>query len=439
VARVLLVNGPFHARGIPTIFPIHLAALGSCLVARGHEVRVVDLNVEPPAALDALLDRSRFDRVGIAWRNVLPFYWADRFRGLRRLVRRVADAGFDPIVGGPGFSLFAPVVFRHVPELSLGVLGEGEDALARIVAGEAPADVPGVVRRTGGDVLSNYPPRFLPGEEIPAFRDLPGLRYDHPAYLVGLQSYRGCPHSCAYCPVKFLRGDAVRLRPEEAVRADLEFLAARGVRHVFLIDGVSHYPPERHERVLDRIRETPGIDSWEGFLKPGPEVTDAHLRAVARAKAVRFHVDVITASPRLAAMVGHQVDLGDSLRVARRMRAVGLEGVFYFAYELPTQTLREEIAGLRAMRTIRGAGLTTYVYPFFPFPGTGFDRLLGDVLARPVLWQIARLVKMVLRPSFFRFLRDMTALDESTGPRKAPVTSGGEGAAGAPGAGPAAW
>jgi radical SAM superfamily enzyme YgiQ (UPF0313 family) len=433
VARVLLVNGPFRARGIPTIFPIHLAALGSYLIGRGHEVRVVDLNVEPLAALDALLDRSRFDRVGIAWRNVLPFYWADRFRGLRRFVRRVRGAGFDPIVGGPGFSLFAPVVFRQAPELDFGVIGEGEDALARLVEGEPPADVPGVARRTGRDMASNHPPRFLPGEDIPPFRDVPGLRVDHPEYLVGLQSYRGCPHSCAYCPVKFLRGDAVRLRPLAAVRADLEFLAARGVRHVFLIDGVSHYPPERHERVLDLIRETPGIDSWEGFLKPGPDVTGARLAAVARAKAVRFHVDVITASPRLAEMVGHRVDLGDALRVARGMRAAGLEGVFYFAYELPTQTLAEEFAALRAMRAIRRAGLATYVYPSFPFPGTGFDRMLGGVLGRSLAWQVARLVKMILRPSFPRFVRDMMTLDRSTGPRKEAVTAGGS----APGAGPA--
>ena len=418
MSDVLLISVPFRARGIPVIFPIHLAALGSYLADRGHRVRVMDLNVEPPGALAEALRGRRYDLVGAALRNVLPFFWIDRFRPLRRVVAELRAAGVTPVVGGPGFSLFAPAVFRWVPELRVGVIGEGEDALARLAAGEKPETIPGVCRRTPEGLASNYPPRFLPGPEIPRYRDLEGLRVGDPRYLVGVQSYRGCAYECAHCPVRYLRGDEIRPRPLDAVRDDLLFLRARGVRHAFLIDGVFHHPLDRSRALLALFRELGHPTSWEGFLKPGPDVTADLLREAAAAGGIRFHVDLITGSPRLGPLVNNHADPRDATRIATLLRDAGLQGVFYFAYDLPTETLSDERKSLRLMRRLRAGGHGTSVYPFYPYPGTRFETFYGRVLDKSALWHLLRVAKLLLRPSFPFFLRDMTRHDRLNGPKE---------------------
>ncbi|MFC1888881.1 B12-binding domain-containing radical SAM protein [Thermodesulfobacteriota bacterium] len=415
MSKVLLVNFPFKATGIPTIMPIQLASLGSYLADHGHTIKAIDLNVRPEKDLFQTVGSEDFDAVGISYRNVLPLYWLERFRSLRRMILKLSNIGIKPLLGGTAFSLFYPKIFQWIPEVDLGVIGEGEYTIHRMAEKDDFEDIPGLCFRTGAGLKVNDPPRFLEEEEIPSFRELDGFDYADPSYLVGLQTYRGCNFSCAYCPVNRMGGKTTRLRRMASVKEDLVFLKARGIEHIFIIDGVFNHPWDRSLQILQLFRGLRYPRSWEGFLKPFPEVEEGHIREMAATGAVRFHVDVIAGTERLTSMVGHQVEIGHALRIAGLLRKEGIEGVFYFAYQLPGERLKDEIETLKTMGKIRRRGQKTFIYPFFPYPGTGFERYYGKILDKGILWHILRLVKMVSRPSFFQFKKNLKSLTEMTG------------------------
>lgn len=417
MAKVLLINFPFKAKGMPTIFPIQFAALGGYLQQHGHNVSAVDLNVAPRSRLDELLLANQYDTVALSFRNVLPAFWLERFSALRKFIIYLKEKGVQPIVGGPGFSLFHSLIFKLVPEIQVGALGEGEYTLLRFVEGDDWQSIPGLCYRTEGGFQSNYPPRFLPGEEIPAYQNIDGLDYTHPEYLVGLQSYRGCLYDCAYCPSSFLRGDSIRLRPLENVDKDLQFLRAKGVEHFLLIDGVQNVPLERSKELLGLFNPLKHSISWEGFLKPLPKIDDEHVRKLAQSGAVRFHIDIISGTQTVGPIINHGVTIEESIRVAKLLKSHDIEGIFYFAYQLPTERLRDEVETFKHLRILKKMGHKTFIYPFFPYPSTGFEKYYGSILDKGPFWHIRRMITMMLRPSFFMFLHDLMTMTDITGPR----------------------
>ncbi len=421
MAKVLLINFPFKTKGMPTIFPIQFAALGGYLKRRGHDVRAVDLNVTPQDHLDDILSRDRFDTVAVSFRNVLPAFWIERFGALRKLVVYLKGKGVEPLIGGPGFSLFHPLIFKHVPEIRFGALGEGEHTIWRYVEGDDVKDIPGLCHRTENGFESNYPPRFLPGEEIPLFEDIEGLDYAHPKYLVGLQSYRGCGYNCSYCPSTYLRGSSLRRRPMQNVSRDIGFLREKGVEHVLVIDGAFNDPFVRSKELCEEFLKVGRPWSWEGFLKPLPNVGEDYVKLLADSGAVRFHIDIISGAEDIGPLIGHHVRIEECFRVAKLLTKHDIEGVFYFAYQLPTESVKNEFESFRHLRAFQKMGHKTFIYPFFPYPNTGFEKYYGSILAKNAFWHIRRMITMMLRPSFFMFLRDMLTLEVMTGPR---ITSG---------------
>lgn len=416
MSDVLLINYPFRARGIPTIFPIQLATLGSNLIAHGHNVRVLDLNVCPETDLHDLLENRRFDFVGISYRNASPAFWLERFRGLRRFIIRLQQCGIEPLVGGPGLSLFAEKIFEWVPEIEWGAIGEGEQTLLRFVEGDDPATIPGLCYRKSGALHVNYPPAFLKGADLPEIQDLEGLEYKHSNYLIGLQTYRGCEQDCAYCPVNYLGGAGLRLRDLDSVRRDLEFFKARAVNHLFVIDGIFHQPLERSERLLDLFNSVGFPVTWEGFFRPWNGVDEKYIRLTAAAGAVRYHVDVITGSSRLNTNLGHGVEPERAVEFATLLKKCGIEGVFYFSYQLPGETFRDSRATQSVIRRIRREDQRTYIFPFFPYPETRLEEIYGKILHKSLGWHAWRLIRMIFRPTFFKFILNLISLDKSTGP-----------------------
>lgn len=121
----------------------------------------------------------------------------------------------------------------------------------------------------------------------------------------------GCNFVCSYCIVPYRRGRE-RSRPMDQVVAEVEKLAARGVREVTLlgqtVNAYGHDLPDRPDLadLLARVHEVEGIERIR-FLTSHPKYfTDKLIRAVAELPKVCEHVNL-------------PVQAGDD-EVLRRMR-----------------------------------------------------------------------------------------------------------------------
>src|SRR5712691_6543483 len=217
--------------------PLGLELVAAAARASGHEVRLIDLQVESHAA---------FSRLVAAWRpDVIAFscnYLANVPEIVELAKRAKALAPRTIIcVGGHSASFVAPAIIEHgAGAIDCVLRGEGEAGLPPLIAAiEAGADLataPGTVTAAG----EGPPPGFVHSLDtlLPA-RDL--LRHRTKYFLgildpcASIEFSRGCPWDCSFCSAWTFYGRSYRLISPERVMEDL-----RGIREpgVFIVDDV---------------------------------------------------------------------------------------------------------------------------------------------------------------------------------------------------------
>lgn len=159
------------------------------------------------------------------------------------------------VAGGPEVSPIAEDVLAQETALDAVVRGEGEvtfsELLYSLARGGEPSDVLGVTARLGDHIVS------APDRESIADLDSVASPYavrpqatDGTAYL---ETYRGCPHSCAYC---FEGKGSTRIRSFswERIAADIDTLAGTpGMTAFSFIDPVFNLTPDRLQQLSDLL------------------------------------------------------------------------------------------------------------------------------------------------------------------------------------------
>ncbi|MBI3858375.1 MAG: magnesium-protoporphyrin IX monomethyl ester anaerobic oxidative cyclase [Planctomycetes bacterium] len=243
--RILLINVPHPAIGsrIPDdhLPPLGLLAVGGPLIDDGHEVRLLDADLE--AGRKTTFSAAKIAAQAAAFEpEVVLFGHSGSTSGhpivaeISRAVRdRLPDATI--VYGG----VFPTYHWREVldaePQIDVVVRGEGEETGVRLLRalrdGDDLGGVAGLAFRVDGQAVTTTPARVIAdldpyrvGWELIDFR-----RY---SYWGGMraavvQFSRGCPHPCTYCgqrgfwtrwrhrdPVKFA-AELARLHREQGV------------------------------------------------------------------------------------------------------------------------------------------------------------------------------------------------------------------------------
>jgi radical SAM superfamily enzyme YgiQ (UPF0313 family) len=202
--------------------PLHVASPAAALRRAGHELRCLDLSVQP------------WDDDAVEWAQAVGFSVP-----MHTAMRLALDAGRrvrreHPRLPICFYGLYA-TVSRELVAGELGahtIAGEYEPALEAWVDGPA---APGLPRGGEPPVIALQRGTF----ELPARELLPGLeRYARLAVggeerLVGyVEASHGCVHSCRHCPVPTVYDGRIRVVQAEMVLRDVERLVAMGARHI---------------------------------------------------------------------------------------------------------------------------------------------------------------------------------------------------------------
>ena len=109
-------------------------------------------------------------------------------------------------------------------------------------------------------------PQILKMLEVNYKKELVGERYlTTPSHFAYLKISEGCDRSCAFCAIPLIRGKHIS-KPFEAVVAEAEKLAAKGVKELLLIAqdltyyGLDLYKKRRIAGLVNRLSEINGIE-----------------------------------------------------------------------------------------------------------------------------------------------------------------------------------
>jgi radical SAM superfamily enzyme YgiQ (UPF0313 family) len=219
--------------------PLHVASPAAALRRAGHEVRCLDLSVQP------------WDDDAVAWAQgvglSVPMHTAMSLAlSAARRIRRE-----HPALPLCLYGLYAGVS-RELVAAELGartIAGEYEPAL---VAWAGDPAAPGALvhlQRGGFEV----PARDL----LPPLERYARLAIDGEERLVGyVEASHGCVHRCRHCPVPAIYDGRIRIVQARTALADVEQLVALGARHITFgdpdfLNGARHSVAvvrEMHER-----------------------------------------------------------------------------------------------------------------------------------------------------------------------------------------------
>ncbi|MBM4124369.1 MAG: radical SAM protein [Nitrospira sp.] len=300
------------------VYPIGVTYLADFIHRRRPDVRqlILDLSIYPQAERPQILREtaSAFapDLVCFSWRDIqifsphegdaslehaFNFYFASNplkrvaasFQGLKQLYRYYHDIRANLsypwlirkefprsqiMIGGGAFTAFADQLIDKLPEGTIGILGEGEDAILKVVEGQALTDERYIVKESGCISKGTQgAPALLDALTV----DLPYLTTIFPRYRdyigesIGVQSKRGCPYDCAFCLYPYIEGKRVRYRPPEMVVRDIaQHYHQWGARRFWFTDaqfitGKEAYP--QCTEILERIIRD-GLDiQWSGYIR----------------------------------------------------------------------------------------------------------------------------------------------------------------------------
>jgi radical SAM superfamily enzyme YgiQ (UPF0313 family) len=192
--------------------PLHVASPAAALREAGHDVRCLDLSVQPwdPALVDWA------DKVAFS----VPMHTA-----MRLAMRAAQEVKDKPVCF---YGLYAPVS----RDLTLGriadrvIAGEYEPALLAWVSGTENGDGPELDL---GRHAFHLPARDL----LPPLERYAHLAFNGEERLVGyVEASHGCVHMCRHCPIPSVYDGRIRIVQPDVVLEDVAQLVAMGARHI---------------------------------------------------------------------------------------------------------------------------------------------------------------------------------------------------------------
>ncbi|TKB94544.1 MAG: radical SAM protein [Nitrospira sp.] len=315
------------------VYPIGVTYLADFIHRRKPDVRqrILDLSLFPDGQrLSAVRDAAtefKPDLVCFSWRDIqifsphegdsslehaFNFYFASNpikrvaasFAGVKQLYRyysHIRAALSYPwliakefpktqiMIGGGAFTAFADQLIQKLPEGVIGILGEGEDAILKVIEGQSLENERYILRE-GKTVRKGQQgsPALLDALTV----DLPYLTTifpQHREYLdesIGVQSKRGCPYDCAFCLYPYIEGKRVRYRPPSMVVKDIsQHYHQWGARRFWFTDaqfitGKEAYP--QCTEILERILAEKLEIEWSGYIRTSlitPELAKLMVRS----------------------------------------------------------------------------------------------------------------------------------------------------------------
>lgn len=403
------------------VYPIGVTYLADFVHRRRPEVRQHILDLSPYPAnqrLQAVRDAAttfKPDLVCFSWRDIqifsphegdsslehaFNFYFASNplkrvtasFEGLRQLYRYYSHIRANLsypwmiskefpktkiMIGGGAFTAFADQLIEKLPEGVVGILGEGEDAIMKVVDGQSLEGERYIYREGKRIVKGQQGATVLLDTQTV---DLPYLTSIFPQYReyvgesIGVQTKRGCPYDCAFCLYPYIEGKRVRYRPAEMVVKDIaQHYHQWGARRFWFTDaqfitGKEAYP--QCTEILERILAEKLDIQWSGYIRTSL-ITPELAKLMVRSGVGDLEVAITSGSQEVLNNLHMGFKLERLYDGCRYLAEAGFKGKVILNYSLnsPKETEETLLQSVESYKTVASILGEERVFPLMFFLG----------------------------------------------------------------------
>ena len=292
------------------------------------------------------------------------------------------------MMGGGAFSVFAEQLISKLPPGTIGVIGEGEEAVLKAVEGKPLSDERTIVQLNGAAQFG-HKGRYLPLEDPPLdLSYLVSIFPQHPAYhgeVIGIQTKRGCPYDCQFCEYPYIEGKKVRYQPPEKVLDEIrQYYNLWGSRRFWFTDaqfftGRESYPQcaEIMERIISEGLEL----EWSGYIRTSL-ITQQLAQLMVRSGLGDLEVSITSGSQAVINSLHMGFSLEKLYTGCRHLKEAGFQGKLILNYSLNSpgdsvEGLSESVESCKKITEIMGEEQVAPMLFFLGVqPHTGFEKRL---------------------------------------------------------------
>jgi len=303
------------------------------------------------------------------------------------------------IVGGPHISSMGAETMQRFPEFDIAVVGEGEEALVRLLHaledGTDLGKVPALcymdgkaVRTTPGQPIDKELDRLaMPAWDLlPNFPDAyPAAVYDFPRLPVAtIAASRGCPFHCKFCDTSTF-GARVRAYSPERVFEMIQCLQSKyGVRHILFVDDLFLASKQRTKKLCELLIDNGIGITWSCTARVDTVKPDI-LKLMKKAGCWEISFGLESGSNEILKSMDKSADIARSEQAIKWTTAAGIrtKGLFILGYPGETDETIEMTKNFIRRLPITIMNLTK----FTPYPGSPIYRELYGTSIRDDHWQ----------------------------------------------------
>lgn len=322
--------------------PLGLCYLASFLRSAGHhQVKIIDAQALKISNKMAANQALKWDAkiIGITATTDLIF-----------LASEIADyvksksKNTKIIVGGPHISAVPRKTLKMFPSFDLGVIGEGETTLEKLVSAlENRQDlrkVKGIVYRSRGKIIRTKPREFigdLDNLPLPAWDLLPSLTKSYKPTAVNYKSLpsislvtsRGCPGQCAFCDTRVF-GCRYRVHSVEYVLEAIRHLKTKyQIKDIYFYDDQFTIFKKRLLEICRGLLAKKMRLDWSCQARIG--VVDYEtMKKMKEAGCWKISFGIESASPKILKLMNKHISLKQAQKTITDAKRAGLEVLGYF-------------------------------------------------------------------------------------------------------------
>lgn len=379
--RILLINPkanlPIDVRTTP---PLGLAYIGGVSERSGHEVRVLDMEIDD-TPLESVINDWQPDIFGITANT-------PQIKAAWTTAARIKSCSDRPVVIGGAHATIMPDETLEIGSVDIVVRGEGEetwDVLCSVVAlGGSMEKVRGIsYRQSDGTIVhnENRPPiAIMDTLPVPAYHLFRMDSYTSlqptldggsgPVRSFSIMTSRGCPYRCTYCSQSIFPAKWRPRSPDHVITEWEHLVKDLGATEIGILDDSFNIDRKRALAICDGIIENK-LNRVPWLLINGMRANLADLELLQRMKDAgckRVAFGVESGSQKILDSIEKNLTL-DQIRTAfQNARKVGLETIGFFMIGLPgdTEATMEETIrfAIELDPLVANFSMTT------PFPGT---------------------------------------------------------------------
>ncbi len=353
-----------------------LAYIAAALRDQGHEVKVIDYEVErlPMSRVEPDIRAFAPDVVGMtAYITSMR-----RCAAVAKIVKRV-DPAITVIIGGPQVSVFPEEAF-NAPDFDMIVLSEGEYIIRNVMnaLGDEAAlrQVKGIwFRAADGTIVRNPREELIVNLDIvppPALDLFPMTKYYPPVYVRGkkvahLLTSRGCPFKCTFCETKLTFGRSFRYNSTARVIAEMGALIEQGYDAFQFYDDIFTINKDRVEELCQAIIDLGWRIKWMCFTRTNC-LSDSMLDLMKRSGCYLIAFGGESGNDELLYLIKKGLTVEKNREGIATTRRHGILTYSTFMLGLPTET---PAMTEKTIRFALDSGLDYGLFPIFePYPGT---------------------------------------------------------------------